>query len=127
MTEIQILENNKLIADFMKLNRDSEAVVFQGKAYTYDQLKFDLYWDWLMPVWLKMLKWGSSEFGVQWTQEITQDCVKISTNKHNIYDFCWPCFQGTVKIKDVYYVMTECIKFYNDYKIKNPYNFPAED
>ncbi len=41
-------ERNKQIAIMMELNMDKKAVVFKSQAYSYDQLKFDLSYDWLM-------------------------------------------------------------------------------
>lgn len=46
----KIDEGNRLIVKFMQYNADEEAVVINMRGYAYYQLKFDLSYDWIMPV-----------------------------------------------------------------------------
>jgi len=110
MTQEQIIEGNKLIAEFMgneKVNRNtSDDVYLHYYKYHYS-------WDWLMSSWLKILKWGVDEHGVQWTQELTQDGVFISANRNTKCKFSVFAFRGAIEIKDVWYLVVEFIKWYN--------------
>jgi hypothetical protein len=115
-------ENNKMIAEFMG--------TFKGcDSYGHDRLmiagapirtwkvhvsKYHTSWDWLMPVWLKIMQWGVNEYGVQWRQEITEACIKFGyTKATGNFDYCDLCFKGSVTISDVYKAITEFIKWYN--------------
>ena len=48
MTQEEIRERNKQIALMLGLNHDKEAVVYKMRQYSWDSLKFDLDWNWLM-------------------------------------------------------------------------------
>jgi len=48
MTQQEIQERNKQIAKMLGLNHDEEAVVFNMQSYSWDMLRFDSDWNWLM-------------------------------------------------------------------------------
>lgn len=53
MNQQEITEGNKLIAEFMSKENpfhEGQYIVFDGFAYTPDEMKFNTSWDWIMPV-----------------------------------------------------------------------------
>lgn len=50
MTQEEILEYNKLCAEFLNLHRDKEVAIYKFNAYPYDFLKFHSDWNWIMEV-----------------------------------------------------------------------------
>ena len=131
------LENNKLIAEFMGFSLNQFGEVDNSNIYLQwmstnincvydiqhddfplldrnDYWKFHSSWDWLMPVWNKILKFGKSEFGFQWEQSIGETFITINTGNHNKFKLSW---LNSGEIKDVYYVIVEFIKWYNQNKL----------
>ena len=50
MTQEEILDYNKLCAEFLNLHRDEEVAIYKFTAYPYDFLKFHSDWNWIMEV-----------------------------------------------------------------------------
>ncbi len=48
MTQQEIQERNRQIVLMLGLNHDDESVVFKMQGYSWDNLKFDSDWNWLM-------------------------------------------------------------------------------
>ena len=96
--------NNKLIAEFLGFQQtnigwyDSEEVLLRTERdNTFDDLKFDTDWNWLMKAVEKCLT--------------KLDTYNITTNEHynNIHDSLW-----SINITEVYNAVVEFIKFHNE-------------
>ena len=115
MNKQEIIEGNKLIAEFMgrcgKVNKNLFWVNIPGVLWvTTDEMKFNSSWDWLMPVIQKMFY---MPFG---------DTPGLSDyfDKHmDEYSFGFHC-----PIKVVFNKVVEFIKWYNQQKIKNHVSIP---
>jgi len=107
-------DSNKMIAEFCVINITPVGLrrnVMQ-KSYFVDELKYDTSWDWLMPVWIKILQWGMQEYGIQWRQSIDQDCVSIITPNNLIY-IQYLDKKGELPIEAVYQAVVQFIQWYN--------------
>lgn len=80
---IDIDANNKLIAEFMNYLMDNEAVVVNSKGYSYEQLKFHLSWDWLMPA---IQKWDNLNINKIMYVELSNNLDDVITRNYNITD-----------------------------------------
>lgn len=133
MMEEEILEGNKLIAEFMQIETQLISPYGIGIPRLYSmeeehqteegnctELSYDCSWDWLMPV----------------VEKIENMCPLDGYTKNsfvlNIQHFCTlfdNCFYenptivalGTTKIESIYKAVVEFIKFYND-KLTPQYN-----
>jgi len=98
-TKLEIMESNKLIAEFMKVPK--------GKHFHYDiepfnvteyrdveDLKYDISWDWLMPVASKCYD------------------IDLGANRNSIIENLRDTL-GEADITDVYTEVVKIIKFYN--------------
>ena len=83
-------ENNKLIAEFMKVDQVDIDYAFNE----HGQLKYHLSWDWLMPV-------------IEKITELCEEPQELDELKHAL--LC-------VDIKSVYFIVVEFIKEYNNGK-----------
>jgi hypothetical protein len=70
MTEEEILQYNKMCAEFLNLHRDEEVAIYKFNAYPYDFLKFHSNWDWIMEVVEAIEKKG-------YEIDIFSNCVEI--------------------------------------------------
>lgn len=116
MTNEEIIENNKLIAEFMGVKLGEHLFSWRigcTEPLKEEHLNYDSSWNWLMPVWVKIQNWGKREFGIYWEQSICETFVTISTTKANKFKLIWV---NSGDIKDVYYVVTEFIKWHNTTK-----------
>jgi hypothetical protein len=129
MTQKEIIEGNKLIAEFMGYEKTIYSDVFRGELYALDVSKGEIYaisqmqyhtsWDWIMPVVEKI--------------ESIEDCEKnnfqfsiLSDNECEIFgkyiDYQHPrfsylnCVKENSKIKSVYKTAIDFIKWYNENK-----------
>lgn len=116
MNKEQIIKDNKLIAEFMGLEKNdfgywvNKDYLFGAQLKLFDfELKFHSSWDWLMPVWFGILKWGKSEYGINWEQSIGEMFIDIKINKGEL-EINW---LNTNRIEDVWFVVVEFIKWYN--------------
>lgn len=105
MTNEKILENNKLIAEFMNLKLYNEN---ENGWRTLISLHYHESWNWLMPVWIKIN-------GLYKCIQIKEDYVKMDvrhknslsrTSKYNKYG----------EIGALYRTVIEFIKWYNQNK-----------
>lgn len=111
MTKEEIIENNKLIAEFMGYNPHYKNGIFQGyelkpKIITFpEHLKYHTSWDWLMSVVEKIWKitdCRSSIFYFEANEELTiygKTEPSMDNNKENCYS-----------------AVVEFIKWYNENK-----------
>jgi hypothetical protein len=119
MTEKEILEGNKIIAEFMGekvvgSNKEWVDIEFQGKPLT---AHYQESWDWLLPVYKKLgtdLKKLSSDIksykGCSWVS-------KQATLKHiDDCDAVIRCEIWGVRIMDTFNGIVETIKWYNKNK-----------
>lgn len=62
MKQEEIIEGNKRIAKFMGHSQDDHlyGMVIDDKYYTYTLMKYHSSWDWLMPIWKKIVDIGDS-------------------------------------------------------------------
>jgi len=136
MSEQEIIEGNKLIAEFMEYEHSDILYDEENEEYFFDtdhlvcvedievwessvddwtstlspeQMLFHSSWDWLMPVWFGILKWGKSEYGINWEQSIGEMFIHIKINKGEL-EINW---LNTNRIEDVWFVVVEFIKWYN--------------
>lgn len=119
MTAEEIIQGNKLIAEFMGyelynglfIHSESETPI--GNTFYPDQSKYHSSWDWLMPVVEKM---ESKGFEVQ----IGRSLFVKNTNYCMIHDignaFCIEHEDVADKIIVVYRAVIEFIKWYNQNK-----------
>lgn len=56
MTQEEIVEGNKLIAEFMGIDYDKTANISDGTSSYHENIKYNSSWSWLMPVIEKMEK-----------------------------------------------------------------------
>ena len=107
----ETIEGNELIASFMGRDNAHDP---RDRIYHYDTS-----WDWLMPVWNKIAQWGLVEHGVQWTQEISTDGIKISTNRNKMYDYALPTIRHLPTIEDLWLAAIKFITWYNTQQSNN--------
>jgi len=50
MTQEEILDYNKLCAEFLNLHRDEEVAIYKFNAYPYEYLRFNSDWNWIHEV-----------------------------------------------------------------------------
>jgi hypothetical protein len=50
MKEFNLEEYSKMCAEFLNLHRDKEVVIYNMHSYSYNLLKFDSDWNWIMEV-----------------------------------------------------------------------------
>ena len=111
--EKEIIENNKLIADFM----NSEAMFLNTAinpygAYHrmksghqgYEPLKYHKEWNWLMPV---VEKIETMDYGIKMCRKVVE--IYIDSTKENIIKTKESC-----RIDSLYEAIIEFIKYYND-------------
>lgn len=133
------LEANKIIAEFMgshyinepfKDSKTKEMVDFWhwskpidgfprcqvtgiewSTAFMIENFKYHTSWDWLMPVWLKIAKWGWDKHEHYWQQNIGRDAIVIK----NFLDIniLIPVQFGEITIDAVYTAVVEFIKWHN--------------
>lgn len=129
MTQKQILEGNKLIAEFMgcKKEKNNPDLYHTGHFYNteietgigmqpsnedvygYDEMKYNSSWDWLMPVVEKIESLGF------WIN-IKKNHVTVAYDNKNTYDsnMIHSEFGDISKIERVYICVINFIKFYNE-------------
>jgi len=56
MTQEEILDYNKLCAEFLNLHRDKEVAIYKFNAYPYEYLRFNSDWNWIHEVVEAILK-----------------------------------------------------------------------
>jgi hypothetical protein len=124
MKKEEIVEKNKLIAEFIGWSDLREFMVKRRPTQkhllqleTHDELyQFHSSWDWLIPVWTKIMVWGKKNHGVMWEQEITDLTVNIKTSRKNIISMRPILSRETPTIIDVYLTVVEFINWYNNLK-----------
>jgi len=104
MTQEQILEGNKVIAEFMgkKLPTDEYVIPIDGElnlCYWVDELRFHSSWDWLMPVVRKIVEYCINE----------SDDAFMSDEYTSILETV-----SLAVIEDSFKVVVEFIKCYNN-------------
>jgi hypothetical protein len=108
MTEQEIIEGNKLIAEFMELKRGTTWKVWNGYAnFTeYNDLKYHESWDWLMPIVENIER-------IDWNVNINQVCC-IYDNQHKTTTSGKSISKsGATKIESVWLAVVDFIKWYN--------------
>jgi hypothetical protein len=103
----EILEGNKMIAEFMSLefiggkfaSFDPEKQTFGGS--TIKDLKYNSSWDWIMPVLEKIES-------LNYRASITEFCTNIGNEKLKISQW-----QGITKKENTYKAVIEFINWYN--------------
>lgn len=87
-----------------------------GLGNFYNMLSYDKGWESLMNVWVEILKWGVSEHGVQWEQQIKEDAVLISNNRNGNLRIIKLALHGTLTIERVYSAVVDFITWHNSQK-----------
>lgn len=128
MEREKIIEGNKLIALYMGAsighsstdglgNFTIHSLQVNGKSVSYfeSELRYHDTWNDIMPVWLKIMKWGKEEFGNYWEQNITEGIVCINTTRSHV-KFATASLVATSPtptIEQVYISVIDFIKWYN--------------
>lgn len=96
-----IIENNKLIAEFRKEEKylQSTEYLVGNVIYSENNLRYHISWDWLMPVVEQISKIKS------WSLNATLEWLSESQERDGLYS-----------IEDVYQAVVEFIKWYNKNK-----------
>ena len=123
-----IVENNKLIAEFMGFVADKsfEVKLADGinTSYYYrkddvvhlpERMKYNCSWDWLMEVVEKIESLPDEENNGAFFFEIYQDSVIIFSNGDYLNELIEVIRQGS-RIKNTYQAVIEFINFYNKQK-----------
>lgn len=123
-----VLENNMLIAKFMGLEHENNGLHFKvrfteniSRSYSYknEDFRFDISWDWLMPVVKKIERTSINEEYYSFFTSIsnvgTTIMSKTKLGSPN-YDFSTSLKEET-KLKSTYRAIIEFITFFN--KLKN--------
>jgi hypothetical protein len=126
MTEQEIIEGNKIIAEFAgaewkKDDYDDYGFCYHNEnaikpkgciwGYTPDALKYHSSYDWLMPVWAKF------RF-LDITNMVAGSQAKIANEQHNELIDVVGKFVAFRPIEDVFVKMVEAIKWFNEIKSK---------
>ena len=121
MTPEEILNGNKLIAEFMSLEIITDGISWFDTNYK-SLGNYDSSWDWLMPV---VEKIENLEFG-KWYVHIQGNTVNIEDGNDDIglWDFhinnddpimsIFPSNKNLKPIEAVYIAVTEFIRWYNE-------------
>lgn len=112
MTEQQIIEGNKLIAEFMGLWESEKGYLYNPqfeRGFKVDELQYDLSWDWLMPVVEKIeeLNYDVNILGGAWC--IIKDVDPDRSEGEEIIDT-----SGLSKHQATYKACIEFIKWHNE-------------
>jgi len=98
----EIIEGNKLIAEFMKQWKGVDCYMYGKDYYGFENLRYHLSWDWLMPVVEKIdsILFGETKIEGRWCEIQTPTTQPIRV-------------RGVNKIDAVWLAVVEFIKFYN--------------
>jgi hypothetical protein len=105
MTQEEILDYNKRCAEFLNLHRDEEVAIFNMRSYSYDCLKFDLDWNWIMEVVDAIEKLGY-QFNIY-----HEDCVIEKDKKFIVITHAT---KKKSKKEAVVQAINQFLKFYNE-------------
>lgn len=106
MTNTEIIDNNRLIAEFMGLEKhSSNEYLHKGNIFSNDAILYHASWEWLMPVVSKI----SNEKGVKVDFAFSLGALKVSINKCGITSG-WP---NPNHIEAVYKTVIDFIKWHN--------------
>lgn len=111
MTKEEILEGNKLIAQFLGLTIITDEISLFDTNYK-PLAKYHESWNDLMPVVEKIEKTNRYNEYYPDTVTIWKDCCKISDGNNGNELVC--VYSGTTKIAAVWLAVVEYIKFYNE-------------
>lgn len=109
MLEQEILEGNKLIAEFMTGKSKKSKVFFDLNCCAND-LKYHSSWDWLMPV-VEKIELDNSAVVIN-----NNECMIVHYGKPDESiekDFSKTFTSGNTKIETTWIAVVEFIKFYN--------------
>lgn len=128
MEQNEILQGNKLIADFMgietKVYTDRPSMIYysyNGFMNTIDQMKYHLSWDWLMPIIEKISKvpvigaTEQSDTCYPRTFGMLQDDTGLPMFRFN----CCHLYVGATLIEAAWIAVVEFIKMENNFKNNN--------
>lgn len=121
MEENEILEGNKLIAEFMGFKQksytpESEKLWCDNKhGLPVGELKFHTSWDWLMPVVEKIskLKIGDGIETVEYAHPRTFGMVKQETGNFMVRLNGFTVHESETLLESTYKAVIEFIKYYN--------------
>lgn len=117
MNKEEILDGNKLIAEFMGLSyctkytyegwyKNSE---YNNRICDFDGLKYNTLWDWLMPVVEKI-----ESLSVLYSVEIIRKTCVVRVDSNTIFSMYYK--EDRNKIKSTWLAVVEFIKWYNKNK-----------
>lgn len=121
MSEQEILDSNRLIADFMQIDYSGkEQFMWRPGAYipfTEKCLRYHSSWSWIMPVIEKIEKEFTVKI-IRYADELSNVC-EIETTEDDPLQITYCCgydYDGKTKIQVVFDAVVEFIKWYNQNK-----------
>ena len=110
MTSKEILDGNKIIAEFLGINKKvygetGTTYYIDGTPYQFFKLKYHSSWDWLMPVVEEIENVLDGDVSIS----IKDDSCNINSNYYGI------SVEGYTKIESVWIA---CVKFITWYNLK---------
>ena len=116
MTQEEIQERNKQIALMLGLNHDKEAVVYKMRQYSWDSLKFDSDWNWLMEAVGFIEKYKNYKYSVYTLKGCCQIFKFYHTPKEKL--ICTTTYNTRIDKKEaVFTAVSDFAKLYNEKKI----------
>lgn len=124
MTDLEILKNNKLIADFNGyLDKSDPYFYAMNHAYHNGSLKYNSDWNWLFPVCQQIEKTYDEFHGYFGVYIHSNGCTiqgsKLNTSVENFHPAYFLESYGNTKIEAVYLAVIQFIKFWNDKERKD--------
>jgi hypothetical protein len=119
MKREEILNGNKLIAEFMGIKYDENKYSHESSEFYFEdsELEYHFSWDWLMPVVEKIEKLDNGIYQVDILQEGCKIMVRCKNFNSPIDKTVSKMPEGIRKIESVYLAVIEFIKWYNENKI----------
>lgn len=121
MTQEQIIEGNKTIAEFMGTKEDETRYFHESSEYFFEacELEYHFSWDWLMPVVEKIEDIENESGGNSFQVAIYEDEVKIYDRRTTPWSEVVNIpANGEGKKANAYKAVVEFIKWYNESKNK---------
>lgn len=126
MTQEQIVESNKMIADFMGMGAQFHLVEHPDTG-EYVEAQFHSSWDWLMPV-VEKIETLKSELGGKYGVYIVSNGCCIQDTKLDLdkgvgyFSQHYKTCREKSKLASTYEAVVQFIKWYNENNLKNVKN-----
>lgn len=121
MTQEEILQYNKMCAEFLNLRRDEEVAIYKLNAYPYEYLRFDSDWNWIMEVVEAIENIEIKGQYIYSVQPRGATCEIKCSNQYSLaFDVQMPCIYEIAKSKKeaVVQAINQFLIWYNQNEIK---------